>query len=135
VSVLVDTSVWSLSLRRSTELSDKAKELIALINRNEAILIGPIRQEILSGIASQRQFKKIRSILRSFPDLRITSRHYELGASYYNQCRSRGIQGSHIDFLICSVANYYNLPIFTTDKDFNLFARVIPIDLYTIEGN
>ena len=46
---------------------------------------------------------------------------------------SKGIQGSHIDFLICSVAQNYNLSIYTADKDFISYASVLPILLYKNE--
>jgi hypothetical protein len=50
MKVLVDTSVWSLSLRRSLP-SDNAEvsELIELIKEVRIQMIGPVRQEILSG--------------------------------------------------------------------------------------
>ena len=50
-----------------------------------------------------------------------------------NQCRINGIQGSHTDFLICAVAKRLNVPIFTTDKDFLQYTKVISIGLYNME--
>jgi hypothetical protein len=105
-------------------------ELSELINEMRAQIIGPIRQEILSGISNEAQFQKLRAHLRPFEDLTIHSEDYEHAAECFNLCRSQGIQGAHIDFLICAVAERYNIPIFTTDKDFSLYANYLPISLH-----
>ncbi len=56
--------------------------------------------------------------MRAFDDLPISSQEYENAAKNYNKCRKNGIQGSQIDYLICSVAKSNNISIFTTAKDF-----------------
>ncbi len=137
MNVLVDTSIWSLAFRRqpaqpqSGQASDRyVVELKELINETRAQLIGPIRQEILSGISNQAQFQTLREVLRSFEDLAIDSGDYERAAEFFNICRNKGIQGAHTDFLICAVAKRYAAPIFTTDKDFSLYTNHLAISLY-----
>jgi predicted nucleic acid-binding protein len=131
--VLVDTSVWSLALRRVTPQSDRwTEELSTLVDAKSAFLIGPIRQELLSGIRDKRHFEGVRDRLRGFPDLEIEEIDYESAADFYNRCRAVGIQGSHIDFLICAVAVRRAMSIFTTDRDFISFERVLPIRLHAI---
>jgi len=93
-------------------------------------MIGPIRQEILSGIRSESQFKNLRKHLESFPDLPILTEDYVAAARFFNRCRSKGIQGSNTDFLICAVAVRNNFSIYTTDKDFQLFSEHIQIVLH-----
>jgi len=93
-------------------------------------LIGPIRQELLSGIKSDEQFNKLKRYLSSFPDYQIQSEDFVLAAQYFNQCRSKGIQGSNTDFLICAIAVNNNWQIYTSDQDFSHFQKVIPIQLY-----
>jgi predicted nucleic acid-binding protein len=133
VKVLVDTSVWSLALRRVTPRSDRwTGELSALLDAKRAFLIGPIRQELLSGIHDSRQFEVLRQILRNFADVAIEKPDYEGGAEFYDRCRAQGVQGSHIDFLICAVAVRRSMSIFTTDRDFIAFERVLPIRLHAI---
>ena len=52
--VIVDTSVWSLALRRKQPASDAINaELARLIDEGEALIAGLIRQELLSGVAAQ----------------------------------------------------------------------------------
>jgi predicted nucleic acid-binding protein len=93
-------------------------------------MIGPVRQELLSGFKSRAQFEQLRDHLRSFPDLALESSDYEEAASVFNQCRERGIQGSNTDFLICAVAIRRDLSIFTTDGDFKHYARVLRFELH-----
>ena len=135
MKVLVDTSVWSLAFRRKekrlNELEEKIiNELAELINETRAVLIGPIRQEILSGINSKNQFKQLKQSLRAFIDLNIEAKDYEKAAEFFTLCRAKGIQGSHIDLLICSVAFNHNLSIFTTDNDFKYYSEHIDIKLH-----
>lgn len=132
MKVLVDTSVWSLALRRSRDGGNAGVrgELASLIDDGRAAIIGPIRQEILSGIKERDQYQRLRDHLRWFPDTAISTDDYEEAATFYNRCRTRGIQGSNTDFLICAVAARYDYPIFTTDADFARFAKVLPIVLH-----
>jgi predicted nucleic acid-binding protein len=132
VSVIVDTSVWSLALRRRRAPPEPAAtELASLIRDGLASIIGPIRQELLSGVSSDRQFQVLCEYLRPFPDLPIETNDYEEAATFFNRCRSKGVQGSNTDFLICAVAARYQAPILTTDQDFTHFARVLPIQLHS----
>jgi predicted nucleic acid-binding protein len=129
--VLVDTSVWSLALRRNAPADGpELAELIELIREVRVQMIGPVRQELLCGIRSQAQFRKLRDHLRAFPDLELTTRDYEAAAEFFNLCRGKGIQGSNTDFLICAVAARNKIPIFTTDGNFMLFQPHVPIDLH-----
>ena len=104
-----------------------------LVNQGLVEIIGPIRQEILSGIRERSKFEVVRNRLRSFPDLEISTGDYEEAASYYNRCRSVGIQGSFTDFVICSVSVRHDLSIFTDDKDFIGYKKILPIRLYSFE--
>jgi len=127
---LVDTSVWSLALRRpSPELNPVVPYLINLLRDANIVIIGPIRQELLSGIRSQEQFDRIKSRLSIYPDTSIWSQDYITAAEYSNLCRRHGVQGSHTDFLICAVSVRNSWPILTTDIDFSHYARYIPIEL------
>lgn len=131
MNVLVDTSVWSLALRRRGQSPPPPLvELLAgLIRDGRAVLMGSVRQELLSGVRTEEQFRRLRNHLRSFPDLPLDSEDYESAASYSNRCRAGGVQGSGVDFLICAVAVRREIAVLTTDKDFDQFARFIPVKL------
>ncbi|HMT06649.1 MAG TPA: PIN domain-containing protein [Pyrinomonadaceae bacterium] len=132
MNVLVDTSVWSLALRRTKENEHPATLLLkTLVNDGRAALFGPIRQEILSGVKTQEQFDSLRNDLRAFPDIVLATGDYEEAARFFNLCRTKGIQGSNTDFLICATASRRKMPILTTDKDLYRFAKVLPIEIHT----
>lgn len=129
--VLVDTSVWSLAFRRTRQLDDPLRrELAALVVGGNALLLGAVRQEVLCGISSEAQFDALRTKLRAYPDVEARAGDYEQAAHFFNRCRSRGVQGSQVDFLICSVAARLDIPIFTTDADFTHYARLLPVTLH-----
>ena len=131
MTVLVDTSVWSLAFRyRKPPDHGAVTELRDLILEARVRLVGPVRQEILSGIREMSHFVKLRAQLQAFPDLALKTIDYERAAEFYNLCRSRGIQGSNTDFLLCAVAERQNLPILTTDGDFESFSQHLPIALH-----
>jgi hypothetical protein len=129
VKVLVDTSVWSLALRRRSPLRHDtiAEELERLIVTYRVAMIGPIRQELLSGIRSDEQYQGLRDRLRAFPDLPMQTEDHELAARFFNECRSRGVQGSNTDFLICAIAARRGIGVFTTDRDFEAFGKILKV--------
>ena len=131
MNVLVDSSVWSLALRRNT-----TNDAIAIVNvlrdliaDGRVVLLGAIRQEVLSGVRYKEQFTRLQEYLRAFPDLDLTTEDYELAAEFFNTCRSNGVQGSNTDFLLCAVAHRRGYSIFTTDKEFENFRSHIPVVL------
>jgi predicted nucleic acid-binding protein len=131
MSVVVDTSVWSLALRRGRASTEpEARELADLIREGRVSMIGPIRQEVLSGVSAQAQFETLREYLRPFGDIELAMDDYEEAAAFFTRCRARGVQGSNTDFLICAVAVRRKFAILTTDEDFSHFARVLPIALH-----
>jgi len=130
MKILVDTCVWSQVLRHknpNVELTNKLKDII---NDGTVVIIGPIRQEILSGISKKEQFEKLQIILSSFEDIPLESEYFVKAAEFSNMCKSKGIQGSTTDFLICAVAYLKNFLIFTTDTDFKNYKKYLPIKLF-----
>ena len=139
MNVLVDTSVWSLALRRKAQDLNPAErrlveELAELIRDGRARLLGIIRQELLSGIKVQAQFEKLRNTLRAFQDEPVTTADYEAAAKAGNECRAKGIAVSMADILICAVALNRDLLILSTDPDFTNYAKILPLKLHTITG-
>ena len=78
MNVLVDTCIWSLALRRLTPQEVPQIHLLKeLISEQRVVMIGAIRQEILSGIREQSQFDLLRDKMRSFPDFPLLQEDYE----------------------------------------------------------
>jgi predicted nucleic acid-binding protein len=131
MNVLVDTSVWSLALRRDAAQGSAQKaELVELIREGRVAMLGAIRQELLSGIRTDEQYEKLRQSLRAFPDTPLEESDYEDAALCFNRCRAKGIQGSNTDFLMCAVSMRRRMPILTTDRYFSEFARVLELELH-----
>ena len=133
--VLVDTSVWSLALRRQQEnLNNQQlrlrRALEQLILEGRAQLLGVIRQELLSGIRHPQQFEKLRQILRAFNDVVITTEDHEEAASIANRCRAAGVAGNPIDFLISAVATRRKWEVFTLDEDFRRYKKCVSLELF-----
>ena len=136
--VLVDTSIWSLALRRSGALAEEDRsfidELSGLIDDVRVAMIGPIRQELLSGIPSQAQFAALKEKLQAFEDLPLGRDDYERAAGFYDTCRRRGFQGPPTDLLVCAAGAGMGMPFFTSDKDFALYAKHLPVSLHRPAG-
>jgi len=137
VSVLVDTPIWSCAYRR-TRRGRREQEIVEalgkLIARHDAWLVGPVRQEVLSGFNQPRQFTELRALLRGFPDVELSTEDYELAAEFHNTCRRKGVQGSSTDFLLCAAAVRRDAAVFTTDSDFGRYARLIRVQLFEPTG-
>ena len=135
MSVLVDTSVWSLALRRRRPGDGvHERELRELLREGRIVMMGAIRQELLSGVRAAEQFKKLKLRLRAFEDLVLVPEDYEEAAACFNRCRAAGVQGSSVDVLICAVSLRRRLSIFTTDSDFEQYAKVLPLKLHELRA-
>lgn len=135
--VLVDTSVWSLALRRrAVDLGPQDRRitqaLYELVREARVQLLGAIRQEVLSGIGKESQFLRIRNDLRAFEDVALGTGDYEDAAQMSNRCRGAGIATAPVDMLICAVGQHHGWQIFSTDRDFNHYTSVLPIQLYSV---
>lgn len=136
MNVLVDTSVWSLALRRKMGALNRreavlVQELHDLTNEGRVRIIGAIRQELLRGARTSENFETLKKKLRRFPDLVPQIADYERAAELELPLRKQGIAGAPTDLLICAVALANNLAVFTTDKDFEHFNKVIPLHLHS----
>lgn len=136
MKVVVDTPVWSVVLRRrpgdlsAPEIRLK-NALVELIGEGRVVMIGPIRQELLSGIRETSQFNRVRESLQPFPDLSIETTVYENAARMSNLCSSRGVASSSVDMLICAVSLTAASLILTSDRDFLVhYSKVLPIKLF-----
>jgi len=133
--ILVDTPVWSLALRRkAADLTPGERRVTQLLHQivdeGRAQLLGPVRQELLSGLREEAQFRRLRDHLRDFPDAALTAEDYEEAARASNECRKAGIAATSVDMLICAVALHHGWQIFTTDQDFVHYQRALPIQLF-----
>jgi predicted nucleic acid-binding protein len=122
MKVLVDTRTWSLLLRRRYGPVLSADEQGAVALLRDAILdrrvaiIGPIRQEVLSGVKHEAQFQRLLAALEGFPDVPLSERHFEEAARLFNLCQARGVACGSTDILICAVALLEGFDLLTSDQ-------------------
>lgn len=133
--VLVATPIWSLALRRPAERLSRDERLhvaewTELVQEHRVLLIGPVRQELLSGSRDAHTFERLLAALRAFPDVSLALEDFEEAARAGNICCAAGVAGSTVDFLLCGVALRRGAAIYTTDLDFAAYARHLPLRLH-----
>ncbi len=128
--LLVDTSVWSLALRQkstaglSVEEQRLTGELTQAIQDGRVVMIGPIRQELLSGIKEEAQFDKLKQALEPFRDEPIETVDYEHAARLYNLCRNEGAEAGPVDMLVCAIATRYKWQVLSNDAGLNRCLKI-----------
>lgn len=120
MKVLVDTCVWSLALRRrGAVLNAGRRRLVTLLKEairdGRVVLVGPVRQEILSGVKDPRMFTRLEETLRAFPDESVATADYVEAARLYNLCRGHGVICGPVDILLCTLALTRSWRILTED--------------------
>ena len=132
--ILVDTSIWSLALRRRREQLNAAEiktieAFGAQIAQGAVKIIGSVRQELLSGVRDPKQFETLRRHLRDFLDEPLTSDDFETAASISNRLRTQGIATTPTDCLIAAVASLRKWAVFTADRDFPRLSSAVPLEV------
>lgn len=132
MSLLVDTSVWSLLLRRDSPPG--LPEVLALRRalRGEEIVAttGVVVQELLHGFVSASAQAAIRETFGVLEYLTPTFDDHVEAAGVRNRLRSTGVQIGAIDALIAQLAIAGRHMLLTTDKDFHLAARYAELDIW-----
>jgi predicted nucleic acid-binding protein len=129
VKVIVDTDVWSEAFRKEGPKSEYVDELSHLIQEGRIQMIGVIRMEILCGIRDERMFQSLRNKLDAFVDRPLDSEVFVTAARFLNLCRSKGIQGSNNDFIICACSVLWKVPVLSKDNDYIGYRKILPIEL------
>jgi predicted nucleic acid-binding protein len=132
MKILLDTSIWSLALRRkSGVVSAESVMLRTLIEQGEDIhLLGIILQEVLQGIKNPKDFHLLKDYLDAFPLIELTRDDYIKAAELKNRLIKKGKQISTIDALIASASISYSCYLFTTDRDFENIAQHSSLKLF-----
>ena len=130
MSVLVDTSVWSLALRRDRPHPVREIEALrASIERGDVCLLGVILQEVLQGFPSTDRSRRLVEHLAPFPLLALHRGDYVYAAEIRSRCRFKGLAISSIDAQIAAAAINHRCALLTVDRDFAGIARHFPLRL------
>ncbi|MDO5653952.1 MAG: PIN domain-containing protein [Brachymonas sp.] len=135
MTVLVDTSVWSLALRRDgTQNAPEVRELARLLNSAESIVTtGLVLQELLQGFQGPKAAASIVERFSALPMVAPDLQDHTDAATIRNTCRRAGVQMGTIDAVLAQLCIRYGLTLLTTDKDFQHAARHIPLRIWMPE--
>jgi len=131
MTVLVDTSVWALSLRKGGPANHPTVKALQslLIDAQNIVLIGIILQEILQGFKQEKTFSQVITYLDAFPLLPLNRGDFIAAASLRRQAASKGLTLSTPDCQIAAAAINHDCHLLTTDKDFAQMAQWAPLQL------
>jgi predicted nucleic acid-binding protein len=132
VTLLVDTSVWSLAFRRDSDLAaPQVEALRAALDGGDAIVTtGLILQELLQGFAGPKAHKALVEKFAALPMLMPDRKDHIDAAELRNRCRRVGVQIGTIDALIAQLCIRHHLILITTDGDFALAAKHCPFRVW-----
>ncbi|MGH8453275.1 MAG: type II toxin-antitoxin system VapC family toxin [Nevskiales bacterium] len=136
MTLLVDTSVWSLALRRDQDSTAPEVRMLrhALDGGDIIVTAGLILQELLQGFTGPRAHKDIVERFSALPFLTPDRQDHIDAADLRNRCRRAGVQVGTIDALLAQLCIRYEMTLLTTDRDFALAATHCPLRVWKREG-
>ena len=125
MTLLVDTSVWSLALRRDAEASEPEVHHLkdALLGSEVVVTTGLVLQELLQGFSGPKAQARIIERFSALPLLQPDRDDHIGAANLRNTCRRVGVQLGTIDALLDQLCVRHGLTLLTTDKDFTHAAK------------
>ena len=132
MNLFVDTSVWSLALRRDGRGGEPAvARLRAALDTGEAVFTtGLVLQELLQGFSGPKARAAIIDRFSALPLLVPERDDHVAAAESRNACRRRGIQVGTIDALLAQLCVRHDLVMLTTDRDFQLMAPHVRLTVW-----
>ena len=125
MTLLVDTSVWSLAFRRDTDVDAPAVAMLrsALTGNDTVVTTGLVLQELLQGFSGPKARREIVERFAALPLLVPDRDDHVAAAELRNTCRRSGVQLGTIDALIAQLCIRHELRLLTADRDFEFAAR------------
>jgi predicted nucleic acid-binding protein len=133
VSLLVDTSVWSLALRRDVEQSTPEVVALrqALLGTDQVFTTGLVLQELLQGFAGPKDRAQLVDRLSALAFLQPDKEDHIEAAEVRNSCRRCGVQVGTIDALLIQLCRRNDLTLLTTDQDFQAATKHVEFRLWS----
>lgn len=132
MTLLVDTSVWSLALRRDITVPNAEVDALraALDGADSVVTTGLVLQELLQGFGGPKAAQSIVERFGALPFLQPDRQDHIAAAEIRNTCRRNGVQIGTIDALLIQLCGHYELTLLSTDKDFANALKHIPFRLW-----
>ena len=133
MSLLVDTSVWSLAFRRDAEASTQAVEVLrsALEGADQVFTTGLVLQELLQGFAGPRARSQLIERFAALAFLQPDREDHIEAAEVRNTCRRNGVQIGTIDAVLIQLCLRHDLVMLSTDNDFRSASRHVKFRLWS----
>ncbi len=132
MSLLVDTSVWSLAFRRDAEQS--TPEVIALrdalMGADQVFTTGLVLQELLQGFAGPTARDQLLERFSALAFLQPSRDDHVEAAEVRKACRLGGVQIGTVDALLIQLARRHELVLLSTDSDFQSAAKHVDFRLW-----
>ena len=130
--LFVDTSVWSLALRRNSPVAaPEVERLRNALAEGEAIhTTGLVLQELLQGYQGPRAKAEIVERFAALSMIEPVRDDYIAAAELRNECRRHGIQAGTIDALLAQLCIRHELMMLSTDRDFSHIAQHGPLQIW-----
>ncbi len=135
MSLLVDTSVWSLAFRRDTEVAvPEVKTLAhALEGADQVFTTGLVLQELLQGFAGPKARGQLIDRFAALGFLQPDREDHIEAAVVRNSCRRHGVQIGTIDALLIQLCLKHDLVLLSSDKDFRSAAKHVKFRLWSAQ--
>jgi predicted nucleic acid-binding protein len=132
LNLLVDTSVWSLALRRDSPAPDREVAVLrrALQTGELVLTTGVVLQELLQGFTGPKAGDEIVLRFAALPFLVPERDDHIRAAEIHNTCRRRGITVGTIDALLAALCIRHDLTMLSADSDFGRIADVHPLAVW-----
>lgn len=133
MNLFVDTSVWSLALRRDgDEGAPTVVRLREAIASQEALFTtGLVLQELLQGFQGPKARKDIVARFAALPLIAPDREDHIAAASLRNGCRRRGVQLGTIDALLAQICVRHRLVMLSADDDFKHAAKHVALKVWS----
>ena len=132
MTLLVDTSVWSLALRRDAAAASREVMALgeALQGADVVVTTGLVLQELLQGFSGPKAKDAIIERFGALPLIQPDRQDHVAAAEIRNVCRRAGVQIGTIDALLIQLCGRYEMTLLSSDKDFANAARHVPFRLW-----
>lgn len=132
MSLFVDTSVWSLLLRRDQPADvPEVRGLVRALEAGERVVTtGLVLQELLQGFTGPKAHEQIVERFAAFPLVVPDRQDHIAAAELRTVCRKRGVQVGTIDVLLAQLCVRHELTLLTTDGVFGLMANHCPLHIW-----
>ena len=133
MTLFVDTSVWSLALRRDALSAEPEVQALkdALLGADVVVTTGLVLQELLQGFSGPKASAQIVERFAALPLLQPDRDDHILAAELRNTCRRAGVQVGTVDAVLAQLCIRHDLVLLSTDRDFRLAAKHCPLRIWS----